>query len=794
MKTTMADWEEVKKLAADFQRVQLSSTKQKLSERNVIEIVTKLIELGSIEVIYTVDGKEYITPYELRKEIKEELLVHGGRINLVELTQILNVDFNHVESKANELVHQEQNLSIVLGQLIDKSYMDMLAEEVNDNLQEKGHVTIPELTKQYDLPADFLSRNLHSRLGTIIEGHIDSYDKDIIYTDAFITRMKAQIRGALSAVTRPVLVGTFVQLYKFQERIFFNILEELVNTKVLAGSISGRLDKATYIPHIYTKSQNEWVDNFFRQNGYLEYDALKRLGITDPKDFIKKRFKGEQLLFLSTCCTGHTILDQIEVSVEEALNDGSWVDIMPLLPSVFSNKDANTLLAGCLKNHSNAIICCETIVASDKLISECSKPFPDLMAIKAEKDAKSHPVFKSGFESELNSKSDTSTAGNTKEDKKDQRRKKAAAGSGSTKSGGGTQGREIKTKSVKKKGYKGRDVEVDSDEETMVAKPKSRSTEIEFMNIEEIENIIRKNKALEDCPDELVTEIAQQLIRPLTKQYQEVAKSIFLQTSGLSSSKRKKTQVELQDKLIGLWTNARLFEKGLKLFEDDTETVLTRHLLRTVCSDITNLVLNAIAADHMVSVEDEAQLTIESRAKLIAKIPGDSNVLLTKLNSSLNGKSLEDFFNTLDILCGPAHLGILLKKPDKKKERQLTFSHRQTLCDQITAEIDPAMTLHLACVILFQKFTQCILHVPGKCVPQVVMFLKPHLEPDSFKELVHLQDLVIAELQRQQSGGDAEEKDIPILEDTINKVKAVAMTTKKSILNSNSSGADAVEM
>ncbi|XP_052242437.1 E3 UFM1-protein ligase 1 homolog [Dreissena polymorpha] len=50
----------------------------RLSERNVIEIVAGLIERGLLEVIYTVDGKEYITPQELKKEIKEELLVHGG--------------------------------------------------------------------------------------------------------------------------------------------------------------------------------------------------------------------------------------------------------------------------------------------------------------------------------------------------------------------------------------------------------------------------------------------------------------------------------------------------------------------------------------------------------------------------------------------------------------------------------------------------------------------------------------------------------------------------------------------
>lgn len=48
------------------------------------------------------------------------------------------------------------------------------------------------------------------------------------------------------------------------------ILEDLVNTGRLAGSISGgRQEKALYVPDIYTKSQNEWVDSFYKQNGYL---------------------------------------------------------------------------------------------------------------------------------------------------------------------------------------------------------------------------------------------------------------------------------------------------------------------------------------------------------------------------------------------------------------------------------------------------------------------------------------------------------------------------------------------
>lgn len=73
------DWEEVKRLAADFQRAQLSTTVQRLSERNCIEIVKKLIELKLIDVVFTNDGKEYITPKHLQKEIVDELTVAGGR-------------------------------------------------------------------------------------------------------------------------------------------------------------------------------------------------------------------------------------------------------------------------------------------------------------------------------------------------------------------------------------------------------------------------------------------------------------------------------------------------------------------------------------------------------------------------------------------------------------------------------------------------------------------------------------------------------------------------------------------
>lgn len=51
-----------------------------------------------LEVVFTSDGKEYITPDHLEREVQDELCVNGGRVNLVEVSKTLNVDLSMVSS------------------------------------------------------------------------------------------------------------------------------------------------------------------------------------------------------------------------------------------------------------------------------------------------------------------------------------------------------------------------------------------------------------------------------------------------------------------------------------------------------------------------------------------------------------------------------------------------------------------------------------------------------------------------------------------------------------------------
>ncbi|XP_015279587.1 PREDICTED: E3 UFM1-protein ligase 1 [Gekko japonicus] len=739
-----ATWEEILKLSQQFQSAQFAQASQRLSERNCIEIVAKLIAEKQLDVVHTLDGKEYITPAQISREIRDELHVRGGRVNIVDLQQVINVDLLHIESRANDIVKSDRTIQLVLGQFIDEHYLDQVAEETNDKLQETGQVKISDLCKTYDLPGDFLKQAFSARLGKIIHGQIDQDNRGVIFTEAFVTRHQARIRGLFSAITRPTAVINLITRHGFQEHLLYSVLEELVNAGRLKGTVvGGRQDRAVFIPDIYARTQSNWVDSFFKQNGYLEFDALSRLGIPDPVNYIKKRYKSLQLLFLKTSCVGQEIMDQVEASVDEAISSGSWVDIVPLLPSSLSVEDASMLLQQVMRsfmNQPSTLVFSDTVVVSEKFINNCAELFNDLMHQKAEKEMKNNNPVNLITEDDLKQSSLIENASSSKKDKKDERRKKAIEGSGSVRGSGGGNAREIKIKKTKKKGRK----DVDSDEESQASSTnRSKHLEILFMSHEEIEDVLRKH--IRDCPEELILELADHLVRPLTKSYQEVLRSLFMSSASNSSgTSRKKTIKDLQEEVSSLYNNVRLFEKGAKHFTDETQTNIAKHMLKTVCTDITNLIFNFLAAEVMMAAEDYTVLTSEMRKKILSTLHEEMRGPLTKLHISLNGKSLEEFVSALD--AATEACDIMVKRGDKKKERQILFQHRQALVEQLKVTEDPALVLHLTSVLLFQFSTHCMLHAPGRCVPQIITFLSTKIPEDQHSCLVKYQSLVVKQL------------------------------------------------
>uniref|UniRef100_A0A3P9AB82 E3 UFM1-protein ligase 1 n=1 Tax=Esox lucius TaxID=8010 RepID=A0A3P9AB82_ESOLU len=745
-----AAWDEIRRLAADFQRAQFADTVQRLSERNCIEIVAKLIEEKKLDVLHTVDGKEYITPSQISREIKDELYSFY-------CLQIINVDWVHVEARANDITRSDRNIQLVLGQLIDKNYLDQIAEEVNDKLQEAGMVNIPELCKIHDLPGDFLTEELSKRIGKILHGQMDEFNRGVIFTPAFVSRHRARIRGLFSAVTRPTSVSNMIAVYGFQEHLLYSILEELVNTDRLKGTVvGGRQDKALYIPDIYSKTQNTWVDSFLKQNGYLEFDALIRLGIPDAVSYIKKRFKSSKLLFLRAACVGQALVDQVEASVEEAVNSATWTDVQPILPSCLSMEDVGIIINEAMRTtnvQSTARVLGDTVVVSEKFISNCLALFDEAMQHKAQKEVKNNPVFLITEEDlKLGSIMTESTAPSKKEKREAERRKKTTGNVvGCKGGGGGCNAREVRVRKTKKKTRR----DDDSDEEAAVT-PQNRNkhTEVPFMALEEIVAVLEERVC--DCPEEVLCELAEHLLRPLTKTYQEVVRTVFMSSTSSTTGVTKKRSVkDFQEELSNLYNNIRLFEKGTKLFSDETQVHIAKHVLKTVCTDVTNILVNFMAAELMMSVENPNSITNEVRLKILGKLPEETRGPLMKVHNSLNGKAIEDFLTSIETAVEVC--GFMLKKGDKKRERKALFLHRQALVEQLKEAEDPALILHLTSVLLFQASTNCMLHAPGRCVPQIIGTLVGRISEEQHRLLTGYQALVVKHLVSQSQGKKREQ-------------------------------------
>jgi hypothetical protein len=73
----------------------------RLSERNVVELVMKLKQLGLFgdELLHTINGKEYITTERLKADIQTALRQAGGRLELTELPALVGVDLVHCEKQ-----------------------------------------------------------------------------------------------------------------------------------------------------------------------------------------------------------------------------------------------------------------------------------------------------------------------------------------------------------------------------------------------------------------------------------------------------------------------------------------------------------------------------------------------------------------------------------------------------------------------------------------------------------------------------------------------------------------------
>lgn len=101
-----------------------------------------------------------------------------------------------------------------------REYLDSVAVEVNEILQEKGQLTIGEICQRFALPAENVQQLVEENIHRRIHAHVDAADKSQLYTESFVLRQKVLVRGLLNAITRPTLLSSIQSQTGIPDRLF----------------------------------------------------------------------------------------------------------------------------------------------------------------------------------------------------------------------------------------------------------------------------------------------------------------------------------------------------------------------------------------------------------------------------------------------------------------------------------------------------------------------------------------------------------------------------------------------
>ncbi|CAM8939931.1 unnamed protein product [Rhodiola kirilowii] len=345
--------EELVELQRQFEFAQQAKSSIRLSDRNVVELVQKLQELKIIdfELLHTVSGKEYITPEKLRSEMVDEIK-RLGRVSVIDIADTVGVDLYHVEKQAQIIVAEDSGLMMVQGEIISQSYWDTVAEEINDRLQECSQIALAELAAQLQVGSELMASVLEPRLGTTVKGRLEGGQ---LYTPGYVARVGAMVRGASRALTVPtnlssvwshlqqLLQETEVASGVAVEGVFF---QSLFNRILKEGEILGSLRAGTHwTPTVFAIAQKECVDSFFSQNSFISYDALHKLAIPQPAQYLQTRYP--EGIPLVTLFVHPSMIEMLNAAADDAIEHGTWFDALSVLPTSFGLQDASKILSLC---------------------------------------------------------------------------------------------------------------------------------------------------------------------------------------------------------------------------------------------------------------------------------------------------------------------------------------------------------------------------------------------------------------------------------------------------------------
>lgn len=361
---------DINTLKKQLKEVQKRGNEFKLSERSIVDILSKIAERGKIFFNYTQNGKEYVTNEKISKEILDSIKINGGIISKISLTKIIDVNQNVIDNQLDKLLNLTgvNGINIIEGKIVTNYYLNNICNEINTILQNEGVVSLSELSNKFDFSIQFISKFLDQKIN---QGKIDAmlFPTRVI-TKEFIKVQKSLIRPILMASLQPFTLNLISDKYDVEEYLVKDLVQELIDE----NSAKGKLMNGMYIPDIYLTLQTNYLKSSLSRNGWIEYSNLENIGISqdESKNFIsniisnkssnvpetkskgKKGNKNEQKvseiieegLFLNSIYIDESLKIRFESSFYENVFNGKITNVSQLLqiPIQFEEEEVLQLL------------------------------------------------------------------------------------------------------------------------------------------------------------------------------------------------------------------------------------------------------------------------------------------------------------------------------------------------------------------------------------------------------------------------------------------------------------------
>lgn len=381
--------EDLKSLRSRLVTLQQKSSQNRLSERNIVEILQKLVEKFDLKIIYCLSGKDYLTPSRLIQEISKEV-VQEGRISLLDLPSILNVSIENIENRVAGALSEK--VMLVNGQLLSKFYVENLCEEINLALQESGQLSLADLTVKYSLPMGFIKEELEKRVGKGVQGMF--MGNNTLVTDMYVVRHLGKLRGTLRASKKPV------DLKAFDSSLVVSQVKMLIES----SQVDGKLDGNVFTPTVFRETVWSEVRDNFLVNRYVEFEFIKKrlgvLGAVDVHGVCEQLGSGE--FFHSSYINPELILETKE-SIQKQMQNKDYADFFDLgLPSCLDEEDIEQLIIPPTKCHSRFLFTERTITQAISLISPLLNTFTE--EVKDSKNKKKDSLSLQTIQNELKKK------------------------------------------------------------------------------------------------------------------------------------------------------------------------------------------------------------------------------------------------------------------------------------------------------------------------------------------------------------------------------------------------------